>query len=137
MKKYLIAGGIVGAVLLLLAFRGGVTGTPLDFGCLNNAWVNTSSTVNTTATQVLSAASMGCPVTLSSNNGNTTYCWLEKQTAASSSVQINSGIRFFGTTSTIGVTEHSFGPNEEFDGRGYNLNCISTPLAGVLTILRK
>lgn len=137
-KKYLVLGGV--ALLLVVGYfsLGSGVGGVLPPNCTNLAWVNTSSTINTTATQIVTAAQMNCPVRLTVNQGNTAFCHLEQKTAASSSVTANTGIKLVGSTSTVGVNTLSFGFEPgEVNGSGYNLNCLSTPSAGGVTILRK
>lgn len=136
-----VALGAVAVVVGLSFFSAGssAVGGVLSPNCYGAAWTNTSSTVTTTAIQVLTAAQMDCPVRLTNDSAANVYCFLEKKTAASSTISVSSfgGIKINSVTSTVGENTVCFGSDAGcVNGTGNNLNCvISVP--GRVTILRK
>lgn len=139
MKILAIIIAAVGVLFAAIYFspRGG-TGVDVT-GCTSD-YTNSSTTVNTTATTVLTRGTYNCGALLKSDNPATMYCWLEDKTAASSSMQANSGKRLESTTSTNGGSmELALGNRDVIpDAIPYrgNVNCIAQ-VQGRMLILRK
>lgn len=140
MKQLIIFFAAVSVLLMAgaLGIRSNSPAGAIPSGC-QSAWVNTSTTVATSATQVLTANQMNCPARIENDSVNNIFCFLEQKTAASSSVAVNQGIKLRGVTSTVDTPVLSFGPGPgaDIDGSGYNLNCIATGAASRVLMLRK
>lgn len=128
----LLVGILNGSFSPRVELSGNVTG---DVSCLGMvAWTHTSSTVNTTATQVVASSTARQCLKLWNLGPNTMFCKFDNQTAASSTVAPDAGIPIY-TSSTAGAANFlEIGPDNLYRGA---INCVSKTAAGTISIVEK